>query len=205
MSKKSRRRNKKILAVLGALGGAALMAKRKRDASNSVVEANDNAFDIPAVTSTPKKKPTAVVTGTNYPGENKAKVFPKLKVSDKGYVTKDGVAQGFTGKGKFVSDDGVFVKGKKVSETAPKGILVRKDGTIKAGGNEYYNKAQYSTRNDKPAMLGDSGFTAPRTYNAISAFAAKNGGRAKLKSGGKVKGCGKALRGFGRAMKKGRK
>ena len=205
MSKKSRRRNKKILAVLGALGGAALMAKRKRDASNSVVEANDNAFDIPAVTSTPKKKPTAVVTGTNYPGENKAKVFPKLKVSDKGYVTKDGVAQGFTGKGKFVSDDGVFVKGKKVSETAPKGILVRKDGTIKAGGNEYYNKAQYSTRNDKPAMLGDSGFTAPRTYNAISPFQAKDGGRAKLKSGGKVKGCGKALRGFGRAMKKGRK
>lgn len=205
MSKKSRRRNKKILAVLGALGGAALMAKRKRDASNSVVEANDNAFDIPAVTSTPKKKPTAVVTGTNYPGENKAKVFPKLKVSDKGYVTKNGVAQGFTGPGKFASDDGVFVKGKKVSETAPKGILVRKDGTIKAGGNEYYNKAQYSTRNDKPAMLGDSGFTAPRTYNAISAFAAKNGGRAKLKSGGKVKGCGKALRGFGRAMKKGKK
>ena len=205
MSKKSRKRNKKILAVLGALGGAALMAKRKRDASNSVVEANDNAFDIPAVTSTPKKKPTAVVTGTNYPGENKAKVFPKLKVSDKGYVTKDGVAQGFTSKGKFVSDDGVFVKGKKVSETAPKGILVRKDGTIKAGGNEYYNKAQYSTRNDKPAMLGDSGFTAPRTYNAISPFQAKDGGRAKLKSGGKVKGCGKALRGFGRAMKKGKK
>ena len=33
----------------------------------------------------------------------------------------------------------------------------------------------------------------------------KSGGRAKLKSGGKVKGCGKALRGFGRAMKKGKK
>ena len=205
MSKKSRRRNKKILAVLGALGGAALMAKNKRNASIEANEAKESGFDIPPVTSTPKKKPTAVVTGTNYPGENKAKVFPKLKVSDKGYVTKDGVAQGFTGKGKFVSDDGVFVKGKKVSETAPKGILVRKDGTIKAGGNEYYNKAQYSTRNDKPAMLGDSGFTAPRTYNAISPFQAKDGGRAKLKSGGKVKGCGKALRGFGRAMKKGKR
>ena len=201
MSKKSRRRNKKILAVLGALGGAALMARNKRNASIEANEAKESGFDIPPVTSTPKKKPTAVVTGTNYPGEIKAKAFPKLKVSDKGYVTKDGVAQGFTGKGKFVSDDGVFVKGKKVSETAPKGILVRKDGTIKAGGNEYYNKAQYSTRNDKPAMLGDSGFTAPRTYNAISPFQAKNGGRAKLKSGGKVKGCGKALRGFGRAMK----
>ena len=57
MSKKSRRRNKKILAVLGALGGAALMARNKRNASNSVVEANDNAFDIPAVVTTPKKKP----------------------------------------------------------------------------------------------------------------------------------------------------
>jgi len=204
MSKRSRRRNKKILGAL-LLGGLGLAARNKRNASIEANEAKESGFDIPAVTSTPKKKPTAVVTGTNYPGENKAKVFPKLKVSDKGYVTKDGVAQGFTGKGKFVSDDGVFVKGKKVSETAPKGILVRKDGTIKAGGNEYYNKAQYSTRNDKPAMLGDSGFTAPRTYNAISAFAAKNGGRAKLKSGGKVKGCGKALRGFGRAMKKGKK
>jgi hypothetical protein len=29
----------------------------------------------------------------------------------------------------------------------------------------------------------------------------KSGGRAGLKSGGKVKGCGKALRGFGKAMK----
>ena len=205
MSKKSRRRNKKILAVLGALGGAALMARNKRNASIEANEAKESGFDIPPVTSTPKKKPTAVVTGTKYPGENKASVFPKLKVSDKGYVTKNGVGQGFTGTGQFVSDDGIFVKGKKVSETAPKGILVRKDGTIKAGGNEYYNKAQYRTRNDKPGMLGDSGFTTPRTYNEISAFQAKDGGRAKLKSGGKVKGCGKALRGFGRAMKKGKK
>ena len=31
------------------------------------------------------------------------------------------------------------------------------------------------------------------------------GGRAGHKSGGKVKGCGKALRGFGKAMKKGKK
>ena len=34
---------------------------------------------------------------------------------------------------------------------------------------------------------------------------AKDGGRIGKKSGGKVKGCGKALRGFGKAMKKGSK
>ena len=199
MSKKSRRRNKKILSAL-LLGGLGLAAANR---NKGPVSTKTTIMDNMPKDDTEFKE--TVVTGTNYPGENKAKVFPKLKVSDKGYVTKDGVAQGFTGKGKFVSDDGVFVKGKKVSETAPKGILVRKDGTIKAGGNEYYNKEQYRTRNDKPSMLGDSGFTSRRTYNDISPFAAKDGGRAKLKSGGKVKGCGKALRGFGRAMKKGRK
>ena len=199
MSKKSRRRNKKILGAL-LLGGLGLAAanRNKRNSMINSANSNDGFVDTEfkeKIVSTP------TVTGTKYPGENKARVYPKLKVSNKGYVTKNGVGQGFTGPGKFVSDDGIFVKGKKVSETAPKGILVRKDGTIKAGGNEYYNKAQYRTRNDKPSMLGDSGFTAPRTYNEISPFAAKDGGRAKLKSGGKVKGCGKALRGFGRAMK----
>ena len=39
----------------------------------------------------------------------------------------------------------------------------------------------------------------------LGPFAAKDGGRAKLKGGGKVKGCGKALRGFGKAMKKGKR
>ena len=205
MSKKSRKRNKKILAAIGLGLGAMALSKRKKananvemDLPKSDMSNYENEGSLVPAT----KKPTAVVTGTKYPGENKARVFPKLKVSDKGYVTKNGVGQGFTGPGKFASDDGVFVKGKKVSETAPKSILVRKDGTIKAGGNEYYNKAQYKTRNDKPSMLGDSGFTTPRTYNEISPFAAKDGGRAKLKSGGKVKGCGKALRGFGRAMKR---
>ena len=54
MSKKSRRRNKKILAVLGALGGAALMANKKRNASIQANEAKESGFDIPAVVTTPK-------------------------------------------------------------------------------------------------------------------------------------------------------
>ena len=212
MSKKSRKRNKKILAVLGALGGAALMARNKRNASIEANEAKESGFDIPPVTSTPKKKPTAVVTGTNYPGENKAKVFPKLKVSDKGYVTKNGVAQGFTGKGKFVTDDGIFVKGKKVSETAPKAILVRKDGTIKAGGKQFYDKNQYRTRNDKPGMLGDNYYKAPPVKSDLEQYIDNNPLSISAKKGGRiVKGkktavrTGAAKRGFGRAYLKGGK
>jgi len=204
MSKKSRRRNKKILGALALIGGLGLAARNKR---NKAIDAgirsaeDDKGSDMmefkEQVVATP------VVTGTNYPGQNKAKVFPKLKVSDKGYVTKNGVAQGFTGKGKFVTDDGIFVKGKKVSETAPKAILVRKDGTIKAGGKEFYNRNQYRTRNDKPAMLGDTGFTRKRSVMASPDL---NTGAFDIgfKKGGRV-GCGKAKRGFGRALKKGRK
>jgi len=210
MSKKSRRRNKKILATIAALGGAAMLANRRRNNMINSADANDGFVDTEfkeQVVSTPN-----VVTGTKYPGENKARVFPKLKVSDKGYVTKNGVAQGFTGKGKFVSDDGIFVKGKKVSETAPKGILVRKDGTIKAGGKEYLNREQYSSRNKKPAMLGDNFYKAPRVQSDMEQYVMDNPFVISAKKGGRiVKGkktairTGAAKRGFGRAFKGGKR
>jgi len=213
MSKKSRRRNKKILGALALIGGLGLAARNKRnkaiDAGIRDAEA-DKGSDMmefkEQVVATP------VVTGTNYPGQNKAKVFPRLKVSDKGYVTKNGVAQGFTGKGKFVTDDGIFVKGKKVSETAPKAILVRKDGTIKAGGKQFYDKNQYRTRNDKPGMLGDNYYKAPPVKSDLEQYIDNNPLSISAKKGGRiVKGkktavrTGAAKRGFGRAYLKGGK
>ena len=206
MSKKSRRRNKKILSalLLGGLGLAAANRNKRPVSTKTTIMDNMPKDDM-------EFKET-VVTGTNYPGENKARVFPKLKVSDKGYVTKNGVAQGFTGKGKFVSDDGVFVKGKKVSETAPTGILVRKDGTIKAGGNEYLNRDQYRTRNDKPGMLGNNFYKKPRIQSSMERYVDENPLSISAKKGGRiVKGkktavrTGAAKRGFGRAYMKGRK
>ena len=200
MSKKSRRRNRKILGALAALGGAAMLANRRRNASIADNEAKESGLDI-KIPEPKKVKSTTpkTVTGTKYPGENKARVFPRLKVSEKGYVTKDGVGQGFTGPGKFVTGDGVFVKGKKVSETAPKGILVRKDGTIKAGGKEFLNKSQYASRNEKPAMLSDNMFYegTPQVSDfdqlVFDTVYAK-GGRVKKKPFAK--------RGFGRAYKR---
>ena len=56
----------------------------------------------------------------------------------------------------------------------------------------------------------DLDYTAPNTEQyrnmdmGLGPFAAKDGGRARHRSGGRV-GCGVAKRGFGRAMKKGRK
>jgi len=199
MSKKSRRRNKKILAVLGALGGAALMARNKRNASNSVVEANDNAFDIPAVTSTPKKKPsTPVTTKTtimdSMPAKAKKNPLSKRikKNTNEVYTIKGGNTGVGNTKSVFKGDDGYLRSGV--------------DATPMTGGRfGTYKAAKEMERGMLPPQLRAPKISAPRTYNEISAFAAKDGGRAKLKSGGKVKGCGKALRGFGRAMKKGKK
>ena len=47
MSKKSRRRNKKILGALAAIGGAAMLANRRRNASIAANEAKEAGFDIP--------------------------------------------------------------------------------------------------------------------------------------------------------------
>jgi hypothetical protein len=205
MSKKSRRRNKKILAVLGALGGAALMAKRKRDASNSVVEANDNAFDIPAVVTTPKKKPAKVYQDDIMKGGKGVK-YQKPDIKFGQVVNKKGNVQTL----KPFENSGLTlgVSNRKVDKTAnavnkankemAKGMLppqLRNPGRRNITTDQQNFRNFFKTGTSEPSMSG----------LADEDFAAKDGGRAKLKSGGKVKGCGKALRGFGRAMKKGRK
>ena len=205
MSKKSRRRNKKILAVLGALGGAALMAKRKRDASNSVVEANDNAFDIPAVVTTPKKKP-AKVYQDDIMKDGKGVKYQKPDIKFGQVINKKGNIQTL----KPFENSGLTlgVSNRKVDKTAnavnkankemAKGMLppqLRNPGRKNITTDQQNFRNFFKTGTSEPSMSG----------LADGDFAAKDGGRAKLKSGGKVKGCGKALRGFGRAMKKGRK
>ena len=200
MSKKSRKRNKRLLALAGLITAGTLAAKSKRDASNSVVEANDNAFDIPAVVTTTKKKlrTTTVTTPTtvmdSMPARSKLNQKSK-RVTDKGEVyTIEGAKAGVP---------------KKIGN---KNSLFVGDKYIYQDGNPY-TKGRFGTfaaRNKKPAMLGDSGFSLKPSAQSMSGladgdFAAKNGGRAKLRSGGKVKGCGIAKRGLGRAMKKGRK
>ena len=205
MSKKSRKRNKKILAAIGIGLGAAAMAKNKRDKSiDSGIEAAnaDKGSDMLKKTVTPKKKSdTAVKTSTTIMDSMPART-PK---NEKSIRVKDGKV--FTIKGAKAGEKA------KVAGIDTPGIAVNDKGNITAGGKQYYDKNQYKTRNDKPGMLGDSGFTSSKTGTTARGSntfndkirannaALKDGGRANYKSGGKVKGCGKALRGFGKAMK----
>ena len=201
MSKKSRKRNKKILAAIGIGLGAAALASKKRNTSIQANEAKESGFDIPAVKSTAKKETPTVKTSTTVMDSMPAKT-PK---NEKSIRVKDGKV--FTIKGAKAGEKA------KVAGIDTPGIAVNDKGNITAGGKQYYDKNQYRTRNDKPGMLGDSGFTSSKTGTTARGSntfndkirannaALKDGGRANYKSGGKVKGCGKALRGFGKAMK----
>ena len=146
MSKKSRKRNKKILGALAAgLGAMALMKGRQGTRSvNPVGGVDQIAADA--------------VTGTDYPGANKVIAAPAKVIT--------GVQEGNT----RLKRDGV----------SPGMIL-----------NERRNTPGHGTAVAPPGILNP--YRAPR--QKLRTF----------KSGGRVKGGGKAKRGLGRAFTKGRK
>ena len=209
MSKKSRRRNKKILGALAALGGAAMLANRKRNASIATNEAKEAGFDIPAVKST---YTDPIMRGGK--GVKAAKVggFPRLKVTDRGNVIRDGVDTGVGNmKTKFVGGDGkIFQGGKQVGEsgvTSP-GISVRNDGSIMSKGVLYPNRSAYANRNKMPSNLSKN-MGIKRTPviddSFFSGAMAKDGGKiVKTEKGGKavrVKNKSIQIRGFGKARR----
>ena len=189
MSKKSRKRNKRILGalLLGGLGLAAAnrnkgpvstkttimdsMPKEDMEFKETVVSTPKTIMD--SMPARPKKNPLSkrIKKNTN-------EVFT-IKGGNTGVGNPDSI---------FKGEDGYLRQGV--------------DATPMTGGRfGTYKAAKEMERGMLPPQLRAPKISTPRTYNEISAFAAKDGGRAKLKSGGKVKGCGKALRGFGRAMK----
>ena len=74
MSKKSRRRNKKILGLLGVLG-AGLMASRNKGTAAANVDSGRGGDSSSARARVKANKPVSskIVTGTTYPGENEFK------------------------------------------------------------------------------------------------------------------------------------
>jgi len=191
MSKKSRKRNKKILAAIGIGLGAAALASRKK---GTAADANDGftgtgkKTDFITKKDTSKKETPTVKTSTTVMDSMPVKT-PKNEDSIR---VKDGKV--FTIKGAKAGEK------TKVSGIDTPGIAVNDKGNITAGGKQYYDKNQYKTRNDKPGMLGDSGFTRKKSVLANSGINRMSDDVA-FKKGGRVKGCGKALRGFGKAMK----
>ena len=146
MSKKSRKRNKKILAAIGLGLGAMALSKRKNKSDLGSTEDGKGGIDTIA-----KAKQSMT--------SDKAYSPPKKKATPKVY--QDSIMSG--GAGTKYSD--------KYEGTPLRRIQKNSVG---------------------PSMSG---------IDDMNDFAAKDGGRANYKSGGRAKGCGKALRGFGKAMK----
>ena len=107
---------------------------------------------------------------------------------------KSDLASTEDGKGGMSSPSVESVKNRMTSDRAYKSGGY-KDSIMSGGkGNMYQDKyAGTPLRRLQKQSEGMDGISDP-TY-------AKDGGRMGLKSGGRAKGCGKALRGFGKAMK----
>ena len=199
MSKKSRKRNKKILAAIGIGLGAAALASKKRNASIADNENKESGMDIaPKNYITKKKKETPTVkTSTTVMDSMPAKT-PKnedsRRTNAKGETfTIKGAKAGDTKKvgnkkTTFVSDSGTLTKGGKTIE--------KKDTTPTALRNFFESPAKKSER-----VSVASGKANIEAGSRTPGMGLRSGGRANYQSGGKVKGCGKALRGFGKAMK----
>jgi hypothetical protein len=198
MSKKSRRRNKKILGLLGAIGlGLAAKNRRNKAIDTGIQSAEDDkGSDMmefkEQVVSTPVSTKTTIMD--SMPAKAKKNPLSKRikKNTNEVYTIKGGNTGVGNPKSVFKGDDGYLRSGV--------------DATPMTGGRfGTYKAAKEMERGMLPPQL-----RAPKIRNPYAGsmsgladgdFAAKDGGRAKLRSGGKVKGCGKALRGFGRAMK----
>ena len=209
MSKKSRKRNKKILAAIGIGLGAAALASRKNKSSGVSDKAKKELGDTETTSRmgsefTKSTKPTiADVSNTAKKTTAKKNIPQDTKVD--------------TGRKKSMAE----------TSTVPKkrpGITAYSDGSIKAkdkgSGNfvDYANKEKYSNRLDTkpPGASGSTkstGTTArgSNTFNdkirannekIRSGTSLRSGGRAGLRSGGSVKkSMGKALRGGGKVMR----
>ena len=135
-------------------------------------------------------------------------------------ANRKGTATGVSGsdKAKFTSDEAYSPPKKDTDtkpiakpdttpkDTQPKGSNVRTRGkivdssgdTVASAGTAIADNKSKVTNVTKPGdnmYSTNAGSSNPKRVNR------KDGGRMGLKSGGRAKGCGKALRGFGKAMK----
>ena len=191
MSAKSRKRNRRLAALAG-LAGAVAFANRKPKQSDV---SSDN-LKRPRIETTKDtaKKDTSVTTpktiqDNKYKGSRNTKSIRVKENTNKVYTDATGgesTAKVGNKKSTFVGKDGYARTGENATP-----MTTGRYGTLKAASE--MSKGALPPQLRKPK--------SPETYNEISPFAAKNGGRANYKSGGRAKGCGKALRGFGKAMK----
>ena len=178
MSKKSRKRNRRILKALAVgLGTAALMRGRGTPAAANV----DSGRSGDSSSALARVKANTPVTGTEYPGANK--IIPRS--------TK------YSQAGEFLNK----INDKTTAESGMQFITPTSEKKLKFLRG---NAVPPSMRGGAKRAEGYQPIYHP-TGNINQFDYRAKGGRAGHKSGGRVKGCGIAKRGLGRAMKKGRK
>ena len=195
MSKKSRKRNKKILAAIGIGLGAAALASRNKGIDKGIKSAEDDKGSDMLKKTTPKKDTTVTTPRTiqdnKYKGPRNTKSIRVKENTNKVYTDATGgesTAKVGNKKSIFVGKDGNLRSGENATPMTP-----GRFGTAKAASE--ISKGALPPQLRKPKASETFG-----SRNDGLSYMAK-GGRAEYKSGGKVKGCGKALRGFGKAMK----
>ena len=174
MSKKSRKRNKKILAAIGIGLGAAALASRNKGIDKGIKSAEDDkGSDMLSKTVTPKKKPDSKMP-SNLSKDTGKDNKPVKKTRIKPFRSLDlGIPEGS--------------KPLKLTDNS----IRNKNRDTNAAGIKEPNKPMI-------ASIFPRSKTADNYAGDMRDFQKTN-----YKSGGRVKGCGKALRGFGKAMKKG--
>ena len=210
MSKKSRRRNRRLLTALAALGGAAMLAGRGRGTAAANVDSGRGSGLRPTVDSMPKNI-DKVIQDVSTPTTIQDSM-PRVGM-------KMGDIQPKNVKSKRVMDDGrVFTiegakKGIAPKVGNPKSIFVGKDGSISQGGVTFPNREAFKNRAVMPSNLSrDMGMSrgVVRTPVIDDSFfsdaMAKDGGKiVKTETGGKAvrpkKKTRIQVRGFGKARR----
>jgi len=162
MSKKSRKRNKKILAALAAGLGAAALIMRGRGTAADVDSGRGGDSSSAAA-----RVAANAVTGTEYPGANKAAVANTSPISNNKFRTRG-----------------------RITDSA--------GNTIDSAGMTLNRRANAVTGVDGPPSILN-----PYSNRNIRGRLTNRG--VTFKSGGRVKGAGKAKRGLGRAFTKAKK
>ena len=184
MSKKSRRRNKKILGLLGVLGAGLAMANRGKGTEMSNISV-DSGRDGDSSSAKARAIANAATT-ENTIMDN----MPKKKSIDK-----------------------VIIPKKKPIVISPPIGRMRGAGTDaeaidaqKTRGDYAQSMKDYQADETSVGNYPTETFLKPNIKGRFgNSRAFKSGGRAKLRSGGRVKGAGCAKRGFGKAFKGGKK
>ena len=206
MSKKSRRRNRRLLTALAALGGAAMLAGRGKKPNMDIPDRNRGMMPTgidKVISDVPVSTPTTIQDSMPRVGMKMGDIRPKnvksKRVTDKGEVftiqdAKKGIApkvktgSAFVNKDYIYQDGMPFTKGRfgtfKAKKEMERGMLPPQ---LRVPGQKNLTNVQSKTRNFFKNLLTPDTSAQSMSGLAVNDAAAKDGGKiVKTETGGKA-------------------